>query len=151
VWLFLQLLGRTFNYQLHCAMYRSTPLCKISKKKFFLKMVLRITPIMFDCFIVKTTLCSNLQISSLASFKNLEGCLLGMCFLVCFKPHFYFCFKGNTWLCCFKGFLCTLTVTALNAPLKNTKQQSCCCHCCLIFLGGQPHTSLLLSPECSIL
>lgn len=58
-------------------------------------MVLRITLKMFDCFIVETALSSNLQISSLASFKSLEGCLFGMCFLVYFKPCFHFCFKCN--------------------------------------------------------
>lgn len=69
-------------------------LCKI-RKKMFLKVVLRITLIMLDCFIVKTTLSSNLQVSSLASFKSLEDCLFGMCFLVYFKPCFHFCFNCN--------------------------------------------------------
>lgn len=67
-------------------------------------MVLKGILTMFDCIIFKTTLCSDLQISSLASFKSLEGCLFGMCFLVYFKPCFHFCFKCNIWLCFFKDF-----------------------------------------------
>lgn len=122
-----------------------------SKQKDFLKIFLRITLTVLDCITVKTTFSPGFQISSLTSFKSLEERSFGTCFLVYFKPHFHFCFKFSICLCFFKGFLHALPVRALNVPLKTTKQQSCCCHCCLIFLGGQSHTNLLLSPECCIL